>query len=141
MIGFISIDEKMDFNNIDYSKESMLVVDDDEFLRETLEELVATLGFSVESAPNGQAAITILENKKFTFLLTDMKMPGMDGLELIEKVLEWTIDNMQDKKKGYFYFQLNRKIKSKIPYIRWGQAWMMYGMSFYILNVEMLING
>ncbi|MBW1804251.1 MAG: diguanylate cyclase [Deltaproteobacteria bacterium] len=78
----------MDPNNIDYKAESMLIVDDDDFLRETLEELVATLGFSVESASNGAAALEILENRTFTFLLTDMKMPGMDGLELIQAANE-----------------------------------------------------
>lgn len=50
---------------------------------------------------------------------------------LIEKVLQWTIDNMQDK-KGYFYYQKKQGFSSKIPYIRWAQAWMFYGMSVYM---------
>lgn len=58
------------------------------------------------------------------------------NLKLIEKVLVWTIKNMQDAKKGYFYYQLNKFKSSKIPYIRWGQAWMLYGMSFYLLEKE-----
>lgn len=52
---------------------------------------------------------------------------------LIEKTLNWTIEHMQDK-EGYFYYQINSGIPSKIPYMRWGQAWMMYGMSFYLLG-------
>ena len=76
----------MDLNKIDYSKECMLIVDDEDSLREMLEELMANLGFSAESASNGADALKILENNKFTFLLTDMKMPGMDGLELIQTV-------------------------------------------------------
>jgi len=53
--------------------------------------------------------------------------------KMIEKTLNWTIDHMQDK-EGYFYYQINSGVPSKIPYMRWGQAWMMYGMSFYLLG-------
>lgn len=55
---------------------------------------------------------------------------------LIEKTLQWTIIKMQNTNKGYFYYQINSGVPSKIPYMRWGQAWMMYGMSFYLLGNE-----
>jgi hypothetical protein len=55
-----------------------------------------------------------------------------ENIQLIEKVLMWTIQNMQDQNRGYFYYQINKTISSKIPYIRWGQAWMLYGLSFYL---------
>lgn len=51
--------------------------------------------------------------------------------ELIDSVLKWTIKNMQSK-SGYFYYQFNRYFSSKIPYMRWGQAWMFYALSTYI---------
>lgn len=51
---------------------------------------------------------------------------------LADKVLQWTISHMQDL-KGYFYYQLKKRWSSKIPYIRWAQAWMFYGMSTYLL--------
>lgn len=57
-----------------------------------------------------------------------------ENKNLIEKTLKWTINKMQDKKEGYFYYQINSGVPSKIPYIRWGQAWMMYGFSFYFLS-------
>jgi diguanylate cyclase (GGDEF)-like protein len=75
----------MKTEQIDYSNESVLIVDDDSFVRETLEQLLSTLGFDSESAANGQAALKMLEKKERTFLLTDMKMPEMDGLELIKR--------------------------------------------------------
>lgn len=50
--------------------------------------------------------------------------------ELAEKVLSWTINNMQDK-KGYFYYQLKKGWSSKIPYMRWSNAFMFYAMSCY----------
>ena len=52
---------------------------------------------------------------------------------LADKVLEWTINNMQDK-KGYFYYQLKKSKNSKIPYMRWSNAFMFYAMSYYLLN-------
>jgi hypothetical protein len=51
---------------------------------------------------------------------------------LIAKMLEWAIKNMQSK-KGYFYFQKRENYTNKIPYMRWPNAWMFYGMSYYLL--------
>lgn len=55
--------------------------------------------------------------------------------ELAEKVLQWTISNMQDK-KGYFYYQLKPGISSKIPYMRWSNAFMFHALSCYLLNKD-----
>lgn len=44
---------------------------------------------------------------------------------LLDNVLKWTIDHMQSE-KGYFYYQINKYFTSKIPYMRWAQAWMFY---------------
>lgn len=56
-----------------------------------------------------------------------------ENKDLIEKVLSWTITNMQDK-KGFFYYQLKKSGNSKIPYMRWAQAWMFYAFSEYFLQ-------
>ena len=50
---------------------------------------------------------------------------------LADNVLNWTIKNMQDE-KGYFYYQLKQGVSSRIPYMRWAQAWMFYALSFYL---------
>jgi diguanylate cyclase (GGDEF)-like protein len=76
----------MEKEDIDYSKESILVVDDDKHSRETLQEFLAYLGFSIRGTANGSKALKLLEEKEYTFLITDMKMPGISGLELIKKV-------------------------------------------------------
>ncbi len=60
-------------------------------------------------------------------LLTDYK-------DLVDRVLNWTIDNMQSD-KGYFYYQMNKYINSKIPYMRWSQAWMFYALSSYLSKI------
>lgn len=54
--------------------------------------------------------------------------------KFIDKVLLWSIKNMQSP-GGYFYYQVNKHFSSKIPYMRWAQAWMFYAFSTY-LNFE-----
>ncbi|MGB0933359.1 MAG: delta-aminolevulinic acid dehydratase [Lishizhenia sp.] len=52
---------------------------------------------------------------------------------LADSVLSWTITNMQDK-KGYFYYQLKKGWSSKIPYMRWSNAFMFNAMSAYLIS-------
>lgn len=54
--------------------------------------------------------------------------------KLATKIMEWAVINMQDK-KGYFYFQKRNNRLNKIPYMRWPNAWMFYGLSYYLLGV------
>jgi rhamnogalacturonyl hydrolase YesR len=58
-----------------------------------------------------------------------------DHVQLAENVLDWTIDNMQSD-KGYFYYQKNRYFTSRIPFMRWAQAWMFYAFSIYLFQVS-----
>jgi hypothetical protein len=51
--------------------------------------------------------------------------------EKLDQVLSWTIANMQDK-KGYFYYQIGKRYLSKIPYMRWSQAWMLLTFAKYL---------
>ncbi len=51
--------------------------------------------------------------------------------DILDKVLSWTIKNMQSD-KGFFYYQVNKYFSSKIPYMRWAQAWMFYALSTYL---------
>lgn len=53
--------------------------------------------------------------------------------KLLNNVLNWTLENMQDE-SGYFYYQLKKSFNSRIPYMRWGQAWMFYSLSTYLLE-------
>ncbi|MFZ7112664.1 MAG: diguanylate cyclase [Desulfatiglandales bacterium] len=93
--------------DIDYSQESILIVDDDDHLRDVFENLLEALNFSVTSAANGPEALKMLENQSYTFLLTDMKMPQMDGMELIKRVgkdyPEISIIAMTGFSEGYRY--------------------------------------
>lgn len=51
--------------------------------------------------------------------------------ELAEKVMQWTIRNMQHR-KGYFFYQLKKGLSSRISYMRWSNAFMFCAMSYYL---------
>ena len=55
--------------------------------------------------------------------------------DLAYKVISWTIDNMQSD-EGYFYYQVNKYFSSRIPYMRWAQAWMFYALSEYLFQIN-----
>jgi len=61
----------------------VLVVDDDRTGRETLAEAVSEMGYEVASAAAGREALDMLRQREVDIVLTDLKMPGMDGLELL----------------------------------------------------------
>ncbi len=93
--------------DINYAEETILIVDDDDHLREVFEELLKALKFSVNSAPGGRKALKMLESQAYSFVLTDMKMPEMDGMELIGRVSkahpEISIIAMTGFSEGYRY--------------------------------------
>ena len=53
-----------------------------------------------------------------------------------ERIARWTVQHMQDK-SGYFYYRKNRLWTNKIPYMRWGQAWMMAALSQLITTLSL----
>jgi DNA-binding NtrC family response regulator len=63
---------------------TILVVDDDEGVRENLAELFELVGYSIMTAGNAPEAIQKLTSKEVDLLLTDYRMPGPNGVELIE---------------------------------------------------------
>lgn len=68
------------------------------------------------------------------FIVTLFKTGSFNEYEAIAlRVINWTIDNMQSV-KGYFYFQINRYFSTRIPYMRWAQAWMFFAFSIYLLH-------
>jgi len=65
----------------------VLVVDDDDSLRESLELFLAGEGFEVAAAADGAAALAHLERAPADVVLCDLRMPGIDGLELLPQLL------------------------------------------------------
>ncbi|MCI0526295.1 MAG: response regulator, partial [Nitrospira sp.] len=70
------------------SGERILVVDDEGLIQQLCRRILLKNGFEVETASSGSHALEISAKGSYDILLTDIKMPGMTGLELIEKVKE-----------------------------------------------------
>ncbi len=52
----------------------------------------------------------------------------------LNSIVEYTINNLFDFDKGYFYYQKNRFYTIKIPFIRWGEGWMFFALTEYLKN-------
>ena len=66
----------------------VLVVDDHEAIRTTVAELLRTAGYSVAEAENGQTALDVLQAHKVGALVLDLRMPGVDGLKVLETLTD-----------------------------------------------------
>ena len=64
----------------------ILIVDDDEALRESLELILSAEGYSVLCADCGESALAIIENSPVDVVLCDLRMPGIDGFELMPQI-------------------------------------------------------
>lgn len=56
-----------------------------------------------------------------------------ENKELADRVLQWTVKHMQSP-QGYFYYQKRKYLTNKISYMRWSQAWIFYGLTYYLLG-------
>lgn len=65
---------------------SILIVDDEESVRESLCNWFKEDGYQVDCAENAKKALEVLESKDYNIILADIKMPGMDGLEMHRRI-------------------------------------------------------
>jgi len=70
----------------------ILVVDDEEIVRDMLQDTLSKTGYKVQTARDGLDAISQIENEPFEIVITDLKMPGMNGAELLERILKLNPD-------------------------------------------------
>lgn len=64
----------------------LLLVDDEELVRTAIQKNLESLGYEVRTAPNGKVALDLLSWDPFDLVVTDIRMPEMDGLELLRAI-------------------------------------------------------
>jgi DNA-binding NtrC family response regulator len=70
-------------------RKNILVVDDEKSQREILEMILSGEGYDVTTAASGEAALKFAKDRRFDLALTDLKMTGMDGIELLSQLLAY----------------------------------------------------
>jgi DNA-binding NtrC family response regulator len=68
--------------------EAILIADDEAGVRESLAEILRDAGYAVETAPDGVAALEAIDRHDFAVVITDLRMPGADGLTVLRKLRE-----------------------------------------------------
>jgi CheY-like chemotaxis protein len=64
----------------------ILLVDDDDDVREVAKALVEEIGYEVEAASSGEAALNLVRHGRFAAVITDVAMPGMNGVDLAREI-------------------------------------------------------
>ena len=70
----------------------ILIVDDDRAIRNSFGEILMDEGYEVAKAEDGLGALKAVEEERFDVIFCDIKMPGMDGVEVLEKFMEMNLD-------------------------------------------------
>jgi DNA-binding NtrC family response regulator len=71
----------------------ILIIDDERGIRNTLREVLADEGYEVEVAENGKQGLEMAQAKSYDLIYSDIKMPEMDGMEVLSKISEFRAQN------------------------------------------------
>lgn len=70
----------------------VLIVDDERAIRNSLGEILTDEGYEVDTAEDGAAALSSVEKEKYDVIFCDIKMPNMDGIEVLDKLMGMGVD-------------------------------------------------
>ena len=70
-------------------KPSILIVDDDEVMQETLSDVLRKRGYEIFSVGSGNGALSMIKKNIIDLILLDMRLPDVDGLEVLKKIKEF----------------------------------------------------
>jgi len=68
------------------AKRHVLVIDDDAVVGRSFDRVLSDKGYEVDTALNGEEGLKDIESQDYDVIFTDIKMPGMDGIEVAEKI-------------------------------------------------------
>jgi CheY-like chemotaxis protein len=75
---------------------SILIIDDDKLIAVTLRRLLTREGYNVTTASSGIKALALIKDCAFDLIMSDVKMPEMDGIETVKKIREYLAQNKQE---------------------------------------------
>jgi YesN/AraC family two-component response regulator len=81
---------------------SVIIVDDEEAIIDTVKTALSLNGYHCETAMSGTSALELINKTPFDIMITDIKMPSMNGLELTRKVKELKPDMKVIVMSGFF---------------------------------------
>lgn len=70
----------------------ILIIDDERSIRNSLKEILLDEGYDVDVAENGAQGVAMVEKEKYSVIFCDIKMPEMDGMEVLDKLAEMGVD-------------------------------------------------
>ena len=71
----------------------ILIIDDERSIRNSLKEILADEGYDVDVAENGAQGCTMVEKEKYSVIFCDIKMPEMDGMEVLDRLTQMGVDS------------------------------------------------
>src|SRR3954466_15570507 len=72
----------------------ILVIDDDTGVRESIARMLRQAGYTVQCASNGEEGLRLARDGSFDVVLSDMRMPGLSGLDVLRKLRETRVDSV-----------------------------------------------
>jgi len=114
-------------------KKRILVVDDEQDVRETLESVLAKLDYDPIVAPGGKEALELIKQNKIDVVLSDLYMPEMDGIELLKRV------KTENRNIVFLMITAHPTIETAVDAIKKG-AYDYLTKPFHIDEVKMKLN-
>ena len=71
----------------------ILIIDDERSIRNSLKEILADEGYEVDVAENGLQGIEMVDKEKYNIIFCDITMPEMDGIEVLDKLIQMGVDS------------------------------------------------